>query len=61
MNLDDEVTKVSEARLVARAWARENNQNEDRCEVLAEIWLDAGKDNSTARALESHLTSRFMR
>ena len=46
MNLDADVTKVSDARLVARAWARQNNQNEDRCEVLAEIWFDAGKDLS---------------
>ena len=29
MNLDADVTKVSDARLVARAWARQNNQNED--------------------------------
>ena len=59
MNLDEDVTKVSEARLVARAWARQNNKNEDRCEVLAEIWFDAGKDDCTGRALEAHLSHRF--
>lgn len=59
MNLDEEVTKVNEARLVARAWADRNEQNEDRCEVLAEVWFDAGKDDCTGRALESYLSNRF--
>ena len=59
MNLDVDVTNISEARLVASAWARRNHQNEDRCEVLAEVWFDAGKDDCTGRALESHLANRF--
>lgn len=59
MNVDEDVTKVSDARLVARAWASKNNKNEDRCEVLAEIWFDAGKDDCTGRALEAHLERRF--
>lgn len=59
MDLDAKLTKVNEARLVARAWAKRNGQNQDRCEVLAEIWLDAGKDSCTGRDLEAHLSQRF--
>lgn len=59
MILDAKVTTVSEARLVARAWARRNGQNEDRCEVLAEMWFDAGKDDSSRRSLEAYLSHRL--
>lgn len=59
MDLDADLTQVSQARLVARAWASRNGENEDRCEVLAEVWFDAEKDSCTGRDLEAHLTRRF--
>jgi len=59
VDLDTDLTKVDEARFVARAWAKRNDQNEDRCEVLAETWFDAGKDSCTGRDLEAHLARRL--
>lgn len=59
MDLDTDLTKIDEARRVARAWAASNDQNEDRSEVFAEIWFAAGKDSCMGRDLEAHLTRRF--
>jgi len=59
MNQDAEVTKVNEARNIARAWAVRNGQNADRCEVPAEGWFGAGHDVCTGRALEAYLSSRL--
>lgn len=59
MDLDTDLTQVSQARLVARAWAQRNDQNADRCEMLAEVWFDAAKDSCTGRNLEAHLSRRF--
>lgn len=61
MDLNATLTEVSQARLVARAWAQRNGRNDDRCEALAEIWLDAGKDVDacTGRDLEQYLSRRF--
>lgn len=59
VDLNTHLTKIDEARRVARAWAARNDQNEDRSEVLAEIWFDAGKDSCTGRDLEAHLARRL--
>ncbi|WP_063589243.1 hypothetical protein [Achromobacter ruhlandii] len=59
MDLDTDLTKIDEDRRVARAWAARNDQNEDRSEVFAEIWFDAGEDSCTGRNLEAHLSRRF--
>lgn len=54
------VATIDEARNAARQWAAQNNANSARCEALAEVWLDAGKDpeQSTDQALRSYLTRK---
>lgn len=62
-NLSAKIIETSfEAAAVAREWAQLNDVNESRCQALAEVWHDAGKDpeQSTARALCSYLKQKTL-
>ncbi|TXI89461.1 MAG: hypothetical protein E6Q40_02295 [Cupriavidus sp.] len=62
MNLTEDVNSAHAAREIARAWAYRHDQNEDRCEAIAESWFDAGKDFDACagRDLEAYLARRLL-
>ncbi|CUJ62134.1 Uncharacterised protein [Achromobacter sp. 2789STDY5608621] len=61
MHLTKDVKSTHEAREIARVWAYRHDQNEDRCEAIAESWFDAGKDQDACarRDLEAYLARRL--
>lgn len=62
MQLTKDVKSAHEAREIARTWAYRHDQNEDRCEAVAESWFDAGKDHDTCTGehLEAYLVRRLL-
>lgn len=55
------VQDVDHARRIAREYAAESGENEERAEAYADVWFDAGKDSdaSTTDALRMYLRGRF--